>query len=76
MKFKETVAFVIQAIVIGLVFSIAISGGAIFMGIVARNINKTEITTVESQHQALIDKHDYVYCPYCGAKLKESKEDK
>ena len=76
MKVKEVIVLCIQAIVIGLVFSIAVGGGAIFMGIVARNVNKTKITTIESQHQALIDEHDYVYCPYCGEKLEENKEGK
>lgn len=75
MTFKEAVTCCIQAIVIGLVFSIAISVGAIFMGIVARNVNKTEITTVESQHQKLIDSHDYLYCPYCGQRLEREDKD-
>jgi DNA-directed RNA polymerase subunit RPC12/RpoP len=67
---KEALVMIVQAVVVGLAFSIAICGGAILMGTISSNIKKTQTVTVESQHQKLIDETTYLYCPYCGQKLE------
>lgn len=67
---KEGLVMIVQAVVIGLAFSIALCGGAVLVGTVSSNIKKTQTVTVESQHQKLIDETTYLYCPYCGQKLE------
>ena len=63
----------VQVFVVGLVFSVAICGGAVISGIISRHIRKAETVTVAEQHENIMLDHEWLYCPYCGEKIGEEE---